>query len=361
MTENIKNNKHNKNIKIIKNSKKNIIVNYSCYCNNFFNYDDEILCLNRCGHILHKDCLNEYLLKNNINKCPICKEDIIKVFNEHGVIYTIENTQSFEKSKTILLKDEYKQEKIDIQSIHFLSNSKINYFSLPLSIIKVNFLLSKFINSSSIIDYINIADTFFNLFNFKLNIIDNTKNNPINIINNKINWLNKEDNEKIILISNHSHYTDSIILYYLFQCGLIANDNINLSDIGKLVASKCNFLIFNEKTDIIQQITEYLDKIKKIIIFPEGIISNNTSLLRFRPEIFNLNTQICPIIIKWIDYVYDDDITKFIFKILTQDEIKVDIYINNIFYPPHDPEKIRNYMAKIGNLKKSRVLKNYFS
>ena len=47
-----------------------------------------------------------------------------------------------------------------------------------------------------------------------------------------------------------------------------------------------------------------------------------------------------------------------ILKLITQDEIIVDIYVNDIFYPPFNQEKIeeiRNYMAKVGNFEKSRV------
>jgi len=340
MNKNIKNNKNNNN--------KDIIVNYTCYCGKYFYNNEKILYMYPCCHIIHKTCFNIKLLENII-KCPLCNNNVKKVLTE----------------KKILLKDKYNQEKIDIKSIRFPLDSKINYMLLPGCLIKFNLILTKLINSSILFDLfstknlVDIADLVFKSFNFKLNIIDNTKNNPIKIIDNKITWLNNEDQDKLIFISNHSHDADIIILFYLLQCGLVASDNAKSSYIGKLVSNKCNFICCKDGIDIIKQIKEYLDKMKKIIIFPEGIISNNETIIRFRNEAFQLNTPICPIVIKWKDYVYDDDMMQYIFKSMTQNEINVDIYINDIFYPPFDQEKIdniRDYMAQIGNLEKSRVL-----
>jgi 1-acyl-sn-glycerol-3-phosphate acyltransferase len=339
----------NKTIKNNKNNKKDIIVNYTCYCGNYFYNNEEILYMYHCCHIIHKSCFNIKLLKNII-KCPLCNNNVKRVLTE----------------KKILLNDKYIQEKIDLKSIRFPSDSKINYMLLPTSIIKFNLILTKLINSSVLYNsvltknLVDIADIVLKSYNFKLNIIDNTNNNPIKIIDNKITWLNNEDQDKLIFISNHSHDADIIILFYLLQCGLVASDNMNSSYIGKLISHKCNFLVCKDRIDIdiITQIKEYLDKMKKIIIFPEGIISSNETIIRFRNEAFQLNTPICPIVIKWKDYVYDDDITQYIFKSITQNEINVDIYVNDIFYPPFDQEKIdsiRDYMAQIGNLEKSRI------
>jgi 1-acyl-sn-glycerol-3-phosphate acyltransferase len=299
--------------------------------------------------------LNKYLLEiqyNNINsdinnnyiKCPDCKRRIKKVLTE----------------KKILSTNKYKQEKIDIKSIRLSHNSKINYMSLPINLIKFNSILNRFINSASMTDLLNVADLIFRSFNFKLNIIDNTKNNPIKVVNNKITWLNNEDKNKLIFISNHSHDIDSIILFYILRCGLIASDSINKTDIGRVIASKCNFLIFKRGVDVnvVDKIKEYLDKMKKIIIYPEGTVGNNETLLRFRTGAFYVGAPICPIVIRWRNYVYDEDIKKMIFKVITQNEINIDIYINDIFYPPFNQEKIdhvRDYMAKVGNLEKSRV------
>ena len=209
-------------------------------------------------------------------------------------------------------------------------------------------------------DLLNSADLFFKSFNFKINIIDNTRNNPIKIVNNKITWLNKEDEQKLVIISNHTHNIDPIILFYILRCGFIASESINSTDIGRLVASKCNLLLFKRGIDVnvVEKIKIYLEEMKKIVIFPEGTIANNDTLLRFRTGAFYVGVPICPIVIKWRNYVYDEDPKNLVFKLITQSEINVDIYVNDIFYPPFNQEKIdevRNYMAQVGNLEKSRV------
>ena len=339
--------------------KKDIIVNYTCFCNKFFYKNDEIILIYPCCHIVHLTCFNKYLLDiqytklNNINqnmidnnylKCPECKIKIKKVITE----------------KQIMLKNKYKQEKIDIKSIRLLHNSNINYMTLPINIIKLNSIINKLINSSTMTDLLNTADLFFKSFNFKLNIIDNTKNNPIKVVNNKITWINSEDEKKLIIISNHSNNIDSIILFYILRCGFIASENINTTDIGRLIASKCNLLLFKRGVDVnvVEKIKLYLEEMKKIVIFPEGTLGNNDTLLRFRTGAFYVGSPICPLVIKWRNYVYDEDVKNLLLKIITQDEINVDIYVNDIFYPPFNQEKIdevRDHMAKIGNLEKSRV------
>ncbi len=349
------------NTKITKDNKikkKDIIVNYSCYCKKFFYSNEEIIYIYPCCHIVHLSCLNKYLLDIQYNKlnnsnqsfkdkyirCPECNIKIKKVLTE----------------RRILLKNKYKQEKIDIKSIRLPHNIKINYMSLPINIIKLNSIMSKIINSSTITDLLNSADLFFKSFNFKINIIDNTRKNPIKIVNNKITWLNKEDEQKLVIISNHTHNMDPIILFYILRCGFIASESINSTDIGRLVASKCNLLLFKRGIDVnvVEKIKIYLEEMKKIVIFPEGTIANNDTLLRFRTGAFYVGVPICPIVIKWKNYVYDEDAKNLIFKLITQDEINVDIYVNDIFYPPFNQEKIdevRNYMAQVGNLEKSRV------
>jgi len=340
----------NKNNRI---KKKDIIVNYSCYCKKFFMRDDKIMCIQPCCHIVHLTCLNKYLLdiqynklnntNNNYLECPECKTRIKKILTENQIL----------KNK------KYQQECIDINSIRFPHNSSINYAFLPINIIKFNSLFNKLINSNTITDILDFNDLLFKSFNIKINIIDNTKYNPIKVLNNKITWLNKVDS-KMVIISNHSHDFDPFILFYIFRCGFMVSESINKTDIGKLIASKGNLLVFKRGIDVnvVNKIKEYIEKMKKIIIFPEGTIGNNETLLRFRTGAFYAGVPICPIVIKWRNYIYDENYRNFIFKFITQDEINVDVYINDLFYPPFTPEKIdevRDFMAKIGNFKKSRV------
>ena len=109
---------------------------------------------------------------------------------------------------------------------------------------------------------------------------------------------------------------------------------------------------------MVEKIKIYLEEMKRIVIYPEGTISNQDSLLRFRTGAFYTDAPVCPVIIKTDPFIYDDDFKKLLFKITTQSEIAVNIQINDFFYPPFDDnkiEKVRNYMCKIGKLDKSRV------
>ena len=344
----------NRIVKIDKKINDDIIVNCVCFCKKYFLYCEKLLYILPCCHIIHETCFNKHILDkqyNNITnstlllECPFCNGKISSILNENKI----------KKNRR------YNQYYIDIKSVKIFNGGYINYMSLPLSIVKFTSLINKLIlieNQSEIID---VLEYVFNSFNIKINIIDNTVKNGFIIKNNSIEWKNKKDNDaKTVIISNHSNYLDSLILYYIFRCGFVAGDFINNIEIGKIISTKCKLLIFKRgvDTNMVEKIKEYLNEMKKIVIFPEGKIGNNNTLSKFRTGAFHTNANICPVVIKYKNYIHDDDFKQFIFKIITQSEIIVDIYINDIFYPPFNNEKIeniRNYMAEVGNLQKSRV------
>lgn len=346
----------NQNLNIIKKDDDNIVVNYSCHCKkNFFSFE-KILYVLPCCHIIHETCFNKFILekqyenlgknKNDLNlNCPICSNQITCVLTEDKI-----------KSKL-----KYRQYKIDVESLRPDTSSVINYMILPFSLVKMTSLINKMILIESQEQIIDCLEFMFQSFGIKINIIDNTKNNPFIVKNNIVTWKNRKDNNsKNVIIANHSNYLDSFILYYLFRCGFVAGDFINTTDIGRLIASKCKLLIFKRgvDTDMVTKIKDYLEEMKKIVIYPEGIMGNNNTIFRFRTGSFYTGGNICPIVIKYRNFVYDYDIKQTIFKLITQNEIIVDVYINDIFYPPFNNEKIdevRDLMAKVGNLEKSRV------
>ena len=342
----------NKNI-IIGNDKK---VNYSCFCNKFFYCNEKILYVIPCCHIIHETCFNNYILKkqykifekknNNLSlDCPFCKETIKSVLSEYKI-----NS-----------KKKYNQYKIDIKSIRIDNSAPINYMILPVGILKLTSFMNKLILVNSTNELLSTVELIIKDLNIKINIIDNTKNNPIEIKNNTVFWKNFEDNNrKLVIISNHSHYLDSIIIYYLFRCGFISSDFILHTDIGKIIATKLKLLIFRRgvDTNMVEKTKEYLNETNRIAMYPEGALGNNETIMRFRTGAFYVNETICPVVIKYNKIVYDDDFKQMLFKLITQSEMIINVYINDFFYPPFNDEKIeqvRDYMAKIGNLDKSRV------
>ncbi len=337
----------NKN-NIIKMKKKishdDSIVNYVCHCNNYFYNKEKIVILLPCNHLIHEKCISNHILNNKKN-CPICDIVFTKILLE---------------SK--LSNSKYYQNKIDIKSVRLNENSSfINYYLLPLSIIKLTSLLNKVLAAQTRDEIYSCVEYLFRLFNFKINIIDNTKNNPIYFKNNLIKWKNKEDeNSNIVIISNHTNYLDSVVLLYLFKAGFVASDFINKTDLGKKFVDKCKLLVFKRgrDTNMVEKIKEYLNINKRIVMYPEGGMSNNETLFRFRTGAFYTNGVICPVVIKYNPFVWDDDFKKNIFKLISQEEINIDIYINDLCYPPFTNDRIdeiRNYMADIGNFEKSRV------
>jgi 1-acyl-sn-glycerol-3-phosphate acyltransferase len=371
---------YTKNSILNKSNDQNILVNYSCLCSKSLCIGGKLLYILPCCHIIHENCFNDYILKyqykklftnnknnfstpsqqqltntNEINhidksfkdhmKCPFCKNNITTVLTEYKI---------YSKKK-------YHQYKIDMKSIKIDNSASINYMILPLSAVKFTSLMNKLIIANTEKDLLNTVEYIFSSFNIKINIIDNTKNNPIVIKNNKITWKNKKDNEnKLVIISNHSHYLDSVIIYYLFRCGFVSSDFINQTDIGKIIATKLKLLIFKRgvDTNMVEKIKEYLNEQKKIAIFPEGAFANNETLIRFRTGAFYVGETICPVVIKYDKVIYDDDFKQMLFKLITQNEIVVNIYINDFFYPPFNEEKIesvRDLMANVGKFEKSRV------
>ena len=324
-----------------------LMINYTCHCKNYFINSDVVLLLLPCCHFIHELCLKKIISENN-NKCPVCDIEYNKVVSHNKL-----NSSKYYKIQE------------DLYSILLDENqSFINYYLLPLSMIKITSFLNKLLTISNEKDIFDGLDYLMKACNIKINVIDSTTNNPIIYNNKNICWKNPIDNKKLVIISNHSHYLDSFILYYLFRCGFVASDFINKIDIGRIIAKKCNLLVFKRgvDTNMVEKIKEYLNICKKIVIFPEGSMGNNNYLRRFRTGAFYTNSNICPVVIKYRPFVWDDDYKKFLFKLITQQEIIVDVYISDLFKPPflpNDIENIRNIMCNLGNLKKSRVTNKF--
>jgi 1-acyl-sn-glycerol-3-phosphate acyltransferase len=346
----------------------NTVVNCSCFCSKCFLTNEKILYILPCSHIVHENCFNNYIIKcqyknfenklNNFDKdnlkkdnykvslaCPQCNNEIKSVLTEYKI-----NS-----------KKKYHQYKIDIKSIRIDNSSIINYMVLPLSIVKFTSLVNKLILVNTEKELFATIEYFLSSFNIKINIVDNTSKNPIEINKNRITWKNKEDNDrKLVIISNHAHYLDSIVIYYLFRCGFVSSDFINQTDIGRIIAAKLKLLIFRRGVDknMVEKIKEYLNEQKRIVIYPEGAITNNQTMIRFRTGAFYVGEAICPLVIKYDKVIYDDDFNKMLLKLITQNVINVTIYINDFFYPPFDNdkiEKVRDKMITVGKFEKSRV------
>ena len=330
----IKNNNENKI------DKKNIIVNYYCFCKKKYNLNDKISFALPCSHMFHNHCIQ------NKTHCPICKSKISKFLYEDKV---------FSNSK-------YKLYQNDIMVVKTKNTGIINYKFLPIGMLNITAFFNKAFLVENHEQFINSLEFFLRIMNIKINIIDKTTNKNFYIHNNVITWKNKKDREaKKVIIANHSHYLDSFILNYIFRCGFVCSDALNNYELGRIIISLCKLLIFKRgvDTNMVEKIKEYLEKMKQIVIYPEGVMKDdNNILVKFRTGAFHTGANICPVIIKYRNFIYDDDFKQILFKLITQQEMGVDVYICDFEYPPFNNdniENIRNKMAKIGNLKLSRV------
>ena len=82
MNKNINEEKKNNMKEIIKLQKKisydDSIVNYVCYCNNYFYNKEKIVILLPCNHLVHEKCISNLLLNNKKN-CPLCNVIFTKI------------------------------------------------------------------------------------------------------------------------------------------------------------------------------------------------------------------------------------------------------------------------------------------
>jgi hypothetical protein len=314
-------------------------INFNCFCNELPSVSELIVYL-PCRHFAHAICVSKNVL-NNINVCGICKNPYEKIIIEENI-----------------LKSKDKQVITNYKSIKSFNNSSPYYTLTPKSLILFNTCVNKLMRLNTINDIDDFLNFVLSSFNFKIKLLDNTKKNPFIHNGEKIVWKNEKDNMTKIIISNHCSILDGIIIYYLFRCGFVASDIINTISLGRIIVSKIKLLVFKrgEPQGMVEKITDYLNTTKNnLCIFPEGAVSYNNSLLKFRSGAFNAWNVICPIVLNYKTNFMNEDIMTELFLAISQPKIIVDVIINDFEYAPFNIDKIRNKMSKIGKLNKSDV------
>lgn len=82
--------------------KKNCFV-----CRNFYQFSDEIVCMNGCGHVYHLECFDEW--KNIANFCFKCGQEVESIINYRIKLLKIRSL----KQKMTLQSYEIEKEKKD--------------------------------------------------------------------------------------------------------------------------------------------------------------------------------------------------------------------------------------------------------
>jgi 1-acyl-sn-glycerol-3-phosphate acyltransferase len=189
-----------------------------------------------------------------------------------------------------------------------------------------------------------------------------------NININIINANNVSPKQKVI-ISNHTNYLDSIVIYAAFKCGFLSSSIIrNIPIMSNLIAAM-PIITVNRGTkkrpseSAVTKIKQAMNTQKvDVCVFPEGIITHFNSMAKFRTGAFNIGYDVQPIVITYDPVIYDDDHDTFILKTTSCDKINVTITVLPIKEYPFDQaqiEEIRREMAETGNIALSRVSNQY--
>lgn len=307
----------------------NKVINSRCICNQCLIWKRYPLIMNLpCEHILHKSC------QKSKKKCDICNESIkyvksfdqIKRESKHGAI-------------------QYQRYIDMIACSNFDHMTEVNNYDI-IHISHTTSLLSSTPFMKGYNEQQGFCREILKLLNTKL------------IIKGSDNIVHSE---KKVYISNHTTFIDPAVINSIFKCGYVVSSLIEKSYFGRLIKDIIPLLIIDRDkkgSSTVDQMTQYMNKYGSLCLFPEGMVSHPDVIQRFRTGAFYTGYPVQPIVIKYDKHIYDDDITKFMQKIVTNSDLTITVHILKTEYPPFNDEKIeeiRSKMAKVGNLGLSRV------
>lgn len=305
----------------------NKIINSKCICNRGLNIIRcETVMLSPCNHMIHMNCYSKYKTK----QCPYCNTRV----------------------KKIIHKDDYKknihlfQECIDIISVNnFDHMCHIRYdeilFNIP-NIVNILYDLSHSKNESCLP---KLIEQLFEMNNIKIRVRNIEK------IQNK---------EAKVFIANHTSILDFMIISYLIKAKFLISSEIKNNPIGDHATKIIPMIIVDrgKRTNTVDKMIETLKNGESICLFPEGMMSNPKTIIRFRTGAFNTGYPVYPIILKYKNFIVDMNDFDFILKICSNQNEEIEVIFLDPFYPPFDDKKIeevRRFMCKEGDMLLSRV------
>lgn len=303
-------------------------INMVCGCLEFLVANNNIIALLPCEHLIHYDCIDKIKHK----RCPICYKKLthIKTFKEV-------------KRDKFKSKDDY-QLYVDMRAVR--TNEKFSSSNLRLAtrVPELMIMAGQIPFIKSVENVINLADDIMDICNIKINVINK----------NKI-----YDGRKVI-ISNHVNYIDPLPIADVIPCGFVASSFVRTKWATRKVVDNYPILVIKrgQKGNVVNKMKEYLDTVGDICVFPEGAISSQDTLTRFRTGAFRTDYPVQPVVIKFNPDFYTPDLNQFAYNLVSQKKIEVTITILNPEFPPFDDAKIENIrkkMAKTGGFALSRV------
>jgi len=303
------------------------VLNSRCCCKKQLTdiSNDKVVMIIPCEHLFHCKCLFEC---NNLI-CPICNQTFTNILSLRDYKKGIMTRQQFADilSMTIVVpKDQIS------------TTSMINNIPSVVTILH-NILTSKGVKKGK-----EIVEQMFSM-------------NNISIIAKNMSKIQKHNK---IFVANHSSYMDIIIMFYLFETGFLASSVVRDNPIfGNLLnIMPCLVIERGKTTNTVDIIRKYIEEFNSICIFPEGMITDQKTLLRFRTGAFNVGVPIYAVNIKYEPVLYDPSMGNFIYKLMSGNNVKITIDVSGPYMPPFsdvDIEKIRYDMAEKGGLLLSRV------
>lgn len=313
-------------------------INSRCLCNKGLSWiPDELYFLNDCEHIIHKTC---FLKLNNRRECPLCKTKITR-------LYTLKDLERKVKESEGEIKKEYYQKYIDVLSLSNMNDygdKSVSLLLMKIPLFASIFLKLPFLNGFD--DGHKTCENFLRVCNFKI------------ILRGKSN-LSKLPK---VLIFNHTSQVDFLIAFYLFKCGFVASKIIADTLIGSKLQNIIPLVLINRGSgqNTVEKIKEYIDKNKRdVAIYPEGIMTNPNTIIKFRSGSFHTGYPVQPVVITYEPNILSCDDMEALYKLMSQKkETKINVSILPLENTPFDEnkiEKVRAKMAKVGNLSLSRV------
>lgn len=314
-------------------------LNASCVCNMGLPWVPKInVMIEPCEHIFHKDCICEYA------ECPICGTEIV---NQHDV---------HELEKLKLKSKKYYQKYTDVLSMT-MSTLISQYGDNDNGKTPAAFLKNIPGMMGLIYDCYS-EDEGCDKFKKGQNLAEKI----LRMLNTKITLRGSDDLEhskkiKTVYIANHSCYFDFVIISYLTGCGFISSE-INTKNFVANIPMNVMPILFikrGQKNNTVDSMKNYIKQYNSLCVFPEGMISNQNTIIKFRTGAFNTGYPVTPIVLKYETCVQNMGTSKIVYDFFSHENLRVSVTVLETEYPPFDVEKIRTKMAIAGDFALSRV------
>ena len=306
----------------------NKTINCKCVCDKVLIWTNiRNIVLDPCEHIIHRKCFIDK------TKCPLCKTAVTNYYNEKELAKLCNEDSSYYQKYVDL---------ISLKNPSYMSNVNTSKVveRLPMTID----IISKVLTSKGFDKMHEISEKLMTMFNTKLTV----------------HGQNNITDQRKIIISTHTCILDHMVIGYLFKCGFLSSVTLLKSFVGRITVGLIPFLLLDrtKKEKTVDRMREYVKNVESLCLYPEGMMTHPDTIIQFRTGAFYTGHPIQPVVIKYDQTVYDPSFDATVQKLLSTDEMNIEVFVLPVEYPPFDAKKIeiiRKNMAKIGNMALSRV------